>query len=626
MFSEYDSYLFHEGKHYYCYNFMGAHIKFENKKRGVRFTTWAPNAEEVYVTGDFSNWEIREENKLSKITPYGLWSNFIQGIKKDEKYKFAIKTKNNGKYVLKADPFARKSEVRPDTASIITAKSNFKWTDNIWWKRCDREHYKKPINVYEMHLGSWKTKEGRFYTYDELAEELPKYILEMGYTHVEFMPLAEHPLDKSWGYQGTGFYSPTSRYGDSDGLKKLINELHNVNIGVILDWVPGHFCRDEHGLAYFDGEATYEYAEGWKAENKGWGTLNFDLGRPEVKSFLYANAFYWIKEFHIDGFRVDAVSNMLYLSYGRNEGEWIRNEDGTDINKYAVEFIKELNTNLIEKFPNILIVAEESTTWEKVSYPVEEGGLGFNYKWNMGWMNDTLEYVEIDPIYRKYDHNKMNFSMMYNYNEHFILPLSHDEVVHGKKSILNKMWGDYWNKFAGLRVYMTYMMGHPGKKLLFMGAEFGQFIEWREYESLDWHLPEEYEMHKKTQSFFKELNDFYKKNKALWEKDYEIDGFKWIDADNKNKSIFSFIRRGTKKKDTLIFICNFTPVYYESFKIGVPFKGEYSQVFNSDLEKYGGTDKKLNSKVRTIKENNNDFEYSIDINLPPMAGIVLKIE
>ncbi|WP_297630640.1 1,4-alpha-glucan branching protein GlgB [uncultured Clostridium sp.] len=624
MFSEYDKYLFHEGKHCYCYEFMGAHMKIEDKKKGVRFTTWAPNGEAVYAVGDFSNWEIEEKNKLIKVTESGMWTSFIRGINKDEKYKFAIKTRDE-RILLKSDPFARKSELRPDTASIITSKSKFKWTDKNWWRRCNTDHYKKPMNIYEMHLGSWKTREGKFYSYEDLANELPKYLLEMGYTHVEFMPLTEHPLDKSWGYQGTGFYSPTSRYGDSDGLKHLINELHKLNIGVILDWVPGHFCRDDHGLAYFDGEAVYEYAEGWKAENKGWGTLNFDLGRPEVKSFLYGSAFYWVKEFHIDGFRVDAVSNMLYLSYGRNEGEWIRNEDGTDINEYAVEFIQELNILLNEKFPNILLIAEESTTWEKVSYPVKDGGLGFNYKWNMGWMNDTLEYVEIDPIYRKYDHNKMNFSMMYNYNEHFILPLSHDEVVHGKKSILDKMWGDYWTKFAGFRTYMTYMMGHPGKKLLFMGAEFGQFIEWREYENLNWELINEFEMHEKTHKFFKDLNRFYKKNRALWEKDYENDGFKWIDADNKEKSIYSFIRKGGRKTDTLIFICNFTPVYYEKFKIGVPFKGVYSQLFNSDLEIYGGTNKVLEEKIKAKKEEVNDMEYSIEIAVPPMGSIVLKI-
>lgn len=624
MFTEYDSYLFHEGKHTSCYNFMGAHIKIENKKRGVRFTTWAPNAKEVVVVGDFSNWEVREEFSLNKETENGIWTGFIQGLKKDMKYKFAIKDRYDN-YVLKADPYARFSEIRPHTASIIKSKSSYKWTDRKWWRRKDINHYNTPMNIYEMNLGSWKNKSGEFLTYGDLSKELPSYLKEMGYTHVEFMPLTEHPLDQSWGYQSTGFYSPTSRYGESDELKELINDLHKEGIGVILDWVPGHFCRDQHGLAYFDGTATYEYAEGWKADNKGWGTLNFDLGRPEVKSFLISNAIYWLKEFHIDGFRVDAVTNMLYLSYGRNEGEWVSDE-GSDINKYAVKFIQELNTMILEKFPNTILCAEEATTFEKVSFPVSEGGLGFHFKWNMGWMNDTLEYIEIDPIYRKYSHNKMNFSMMYNYNEHFILPLSHDEVVHEKKAMVDKMWGDYWNKFAGFRNYMTYTIGHPGKKLIFMGTEFGQFAEWRDSGELDWHLLKEFPMHKDTHKFFKALNKFYTENPALWEKDYEIDGFDWIEADNSEKSIYSFIRKGLSEQDTLIFICNFTPVYYENYKIGVPYKGKYKEVFNSDKKEYGGSGQVLDKPVTAKKEECNKRKWSISIKVPPMGAIVLKVE
>lgn len=625
LFTEYDSYLFHKGKHSSCYNFMGAHIKVENKKRGVRFTTWAPNAKEVSVIGDFSNWKTREEFSLKRETENGIWTGFIQGIKKNTKYKFVIKDKYDNCF-LKADPYARFSEIRPNTASIIRAKSNYKWTDINWWNRKVINHYNKPLNIYEMNLGSWRNKDNKCLTYKDLAKELPIYLKEMGYTHVEFMPLTEHPLDQSWGYQTTGFYSPTSRYGDEDDLRELINSLHKEEIGVILDWVPGHFCRDQHGLAFFDGTPTYEYEEEWKADNKGWGTLNFDLGRPEVKSFLISNAIYWIKEFHIDGLRVDAVTNMIYLSYGRNEGEWIKNDEGTDINKDAVKFIQELNTTIIEKFPNTILCAEEATTFGKVSFPVKEGGLGFHFKWNMGWMNDTLEYIKIDPIYRKFNHNKMNFSMLYNYSEHFILALSHDEVVHEKKAMVDKMWGDYWNKFAGLRNYMTYMIGHPGKKLIFMGMEFGQFSEWRECGELDWHLIEEFKMHKDTHRFFKDLNKFYIDNPALWEKDYEVDGFNWIEADNGEQSIYIFMRQGTKKKDTLIFICNFTPVYYENYKIGVPFKGSYKEIFNSDKKEYGGSGQIMDKIIVAKKEKYHKRDWSIEIKVPPMGSIVLKVE
>ncbi|MPM28311.1 1,4-alpha-glucan branching enzyme GlgB [bioreactor metagenome] len=447
----------------------------------------------------------------------------------------------------------------------------------------------------------------------------------MGYTHVEFMPLVEHPLDASWGYQGTGYYSVTSRYGDSEGLKQLINVLHRNGIGVILDWVPGHFCKDEHGLYHFDGTPTYEYQEEWKSENKGWGTANFDLGRPEVKSFLISNALFWLREFHIDGLRVDAVSNMLYLNYGRGEGEWKTNKFGGDGCLEGISFIKELNKAIFNEFKNILMIAEESTSWPSVCKPIEDGGLGFNFKWNMGWMNDTLKYVEVDPIYRKHNHNKMTFSMMYNYSENFILPISHDEVVHGKKSLVDKMWGDYWNKFAGLRLYLAYMMGHPGKKLTFMGYEFAQFIEWREYEELEWELIDKFEMHKLTQNYCKFLNNFYKENKALWELDYDNTGFEWIDADNSNQSIFSFIRKGNDIKDTLVFICNFTPVVYYDFRVGVPYNAKYKEIFNSDNKEFGGSNQ-LNEEIIGSEDiSYHNRKYSISLKIPPMAAIILSI-
>ena len=623
--SKYNIELFHQGKNFTSYKFMGSHLKSENKKIGTRFTTWAPKAEEVYVVGDFSNFEPKEEYKMKKINDKGIWSIFIPGIKDRAKYKYYILARDN-KGIYKSDPYALYSEVRPNTASIVKKRDRFKWTDRRWVdKRKAFNPLNIPINIYEMHLGSWKKNNDEFLTYKELSKVLPKYLKEMEYTHVEFMPLCEYPLDASWGYQITGYYSVNSRYGDALDLKELINELHKNDIGVILDWVPGHFCRDEHGLFKFDGTPTYEYEETWKADNKGWGTANFDLGKNEVRSFLISNAFYWIKEFHIDGFRVDAVSNMIYLNYGRKDGEWIPNIYGEDGCLEGISFIKELNMNIESCFTNILMIAEESTAWPKVTESVENGGLGFNLKWNMGWMNDTLKYIELDPIHRKHHHNKINFSIMYNYSEKFVLPISHDEVVHGKKSLIDKMWGDYWNKFAGLRLYLAYMIGHPGKKLIFMGSEFAQFIEWREYEELEWKLINNFEMHKLTQSYVKDLNRFYKNNKSLWELDYDVKGFEWIDANNSNQSIFIFLRRAMKDQDTLIFICNFTPIVYYDFRLGVPFNGVYKEVFNSDSSEYGGSNQLNEEEIRSEELVYHNKAYSVKIKVPPMAVSVLAI-
>ena len=618
--------LFHKGKNFESYSFMGAHCISENRRRGVRFTTWAPNAGEIYVAGDFCDFNPLEEYKMEKVNNKGLWSVFIPGIKEGTRYKFYIVNKDSKEGKYKSDPYSVNSELRPNTASIVREEYKFRWSDKKWLNKREKiDILKEPINIYEMHLGSWKRKNGEYLTYKELCDELPKYLVEMGYTHVEFMPLTEHPLDASWGYQGTGYYSVTSRYGNPKELKELINILHKNNIGVILDWVPGHFCKDEHGLYMFDGSPTYEYEEVWKAENKGWGTSNFDLGRPEVKSFLISNAFFWLKEFHIDGLRVDAVSNMIYLNYGRKEGEWKSNKFGGDGCLEGIDFLKELNISVFDEFKNILMIAEESTSWPNVCKRVEDGGLGFNLKWNMGWMNDTLKYIEIDPVYRKHHHNKMTFSMMYNYSENFILPISHDEVVHGKKSLVDKMWGDYWNKFAGLRLYLAYMMGHPGKKLTFMGCEFAQFIEWREYEELEWNLIDKFDMHKKTKVFFKEMNKFYKENKALWELDYDTYGFEWIDADNSNQSIFTFIRRSSNIDDTLIFICNFTPVVYYDFKVGVPYNAKYKEIFNTDSKFFGGSNQINDELVSSEKIKYHNKPYSISIKVPPMATSIFKI-
>ncbi|EOU1911765.1 1,4-alpha-glucan branching protein GlgB [Clostridium perfringens] len=620
--------LFLDGKEHSAYKFMGAHFITENRKRGVRFTTWAPRASKIYVIGDFNNWELKEEYSMEKINERGIWSLFLPKLEEGIKYKFAVVNECGNNTVYKADPYAFKSELRPNTASVLTKIKSFRWGDKRWLNKREKEGLdNKPMNIYELHLGSWKRKDGEFMTYEEISEVLVEYIKEMGYTHVEFMPINEHPLDASWGYQGVGYYSVTSRYGDLNGLKALINKLHKNNIGVLLDWVPSHFCKDEHGLFMFDGSPTYEYEAWWKANNEGWGTCNFDLGRPEVKSFLFSNAMYWINEFHVDGLRVDAVSNMLYLDYGREYGEWEPNIYGGNGNLEAIAFLKELNTIIKKEGKGAITVAEESTSWEGITKPVEEGGLGFDYKWNMGWMNDTLSYIELDPIYRKYHHNKMNFSMMYNYSEKFILPISHDEVVHGKKSLINKMWGDDWKKYAGLRLYASFMMGHPGKKLMFMGCEFGQFVEWREWEELQWNVIEEFDIHRKTKAYFKALNHFYLENSSLWSLDYEEEGFRWIDADNSEESVLSFIRIGKNKKEKLIFICNFTPEVYYDFKVGVPELGEYVEVFNSDSLEFGGAGNIMGDSIlKATEESFKDFDYSISVKVPPLGTLVLKVK
>ncbi|MBI5997037.1 1,4-alpha-glucan branching protein GlgB [Clostridium perfringens] len=620
--------LFLEGKEHSAYKFMGAHFVTENRRRGVRFTTWAPSSSKIYVIGDFNNWELREEYSMEKINERGIWSLFLPKLEEGINYKFAVVNECGNNTVYKADPYAFKSELRPNTASVLTKIKSFRWGDKRWLNKREKEGLdNKPMNIYELHLGSWKRKNGEFMTYEEISHILPEYIKEMGYTHVEFMPINEHPLDASWGYQGVGYYSVTSRYGDLNGLKILINKLHKNNIGVLLDWVPSHFCKDEHGLFMFDGSPTYEYGAWWKANNEGWGTCNFDLGRPEVKSFLFSNAMYWINEFHIDGLRVDAVSNMLYLDYGREYGEWEPNIYGGNGNLEAIAFLKELNTIIKNEGKGAITVAEESTSWEGITKPVKEGGLGFDYKWNMGWMNDTLSYIELDPIYRKYHHNKMNFSMMYNYSEKFILPISHDEVVHGKKSLINKMWGDDWKKYAGLRLYASFMMGHPGKKLMFMGCEFGQFVEWREWEELQWNVIEEFDIHRKTKEYFKVLNHFYLDNSSLWSLDYEEKGFKWIDADNSEQGVFSFMRIGKNKKEKLIFICNFTPEVYYDFKVGVPKLGEYVEVFNSDALEFGGAGNIMGDSILKAREESfKDFDYSISVKVPPLGTLVLKVK
>ena len=625
--TNFNTFLFHQGKNYEAYNVLGSHIITDGQKKGVQFATWAPNAKEVYVVGDFNEFEIDDKYKLERISENGLWKGFFEKVKLGDRYKYCIISNDGEKGEFKADPYAIQTELRPDSASIVYEPKEFKWTDEKWIKyRNNINVLEEPLNIYEVHLGSWRTREdGEFLTYEEIAKKLPKYVKEMGYTHVEIMPLVEHPLDASWGYQGTGYYSPTSRYGKIEGLKKLIDKLHELNIGVIMDWAPGHFCKDSHGLYKFDGTPTYEYQEEWRAENRGWGTCNFDLGRPEVKSYLISNALYWFREFHIDGLRVDAVSSILYLDYSRSHGEWVPNKYGGNGNLEAIDFLKELNKAVFIEYPTALMIAEESTAWPNITKPTNNDGLGFNLKWNMGWMNDTLEYVQIDPLYRSNNHRNITFAMMYNYAENYLLPLSHDEVVHGKKSLINKMWGDEWNKFAGLRAFMGYMIGHPGKKLTFMGCEFAQPIEWREYEELEWNVIEDLEIHKKTHLFFKELNHLYLNNRSLWELDHDYRGFNWIEADNSEQSILIFNRRSRNDEDTLVFIINFTSTVYYDYRIGVPFLGEYKEIFNTDDERYGGSGQVMGENLFAEKVQFQDQPYSLKIKVPPMATLVLKV-
>jgi 1,4-alpha-glucan branching enzyme len=623
--SELDEYLFHEGKHHHAYKFLGAHAAVENGESGIRFTTWAPNASKIVLVSDFSYWQSDDRYALKRLSHGGLWSVFVPGLRSGMPYKFAITNGAMNHTVYKCDPYAVTSELRPKTASVINVDTEYSWNDASWLEeRAKRNHFNSAMNTYELHLASWKTKDGNFMTYDELSEILPEYVHDMNFTHVELMPLSEHPLDASWGYQTTGYYSVTSRHGDLRGLKKLIDRLHSFNIGVLLDWVPGHFCKDEHGLINFDGGATYEYPFHWKTDNKGWGTHNFDLGRNEVRCFLISNAIYWIEEFHFDGLRVDAVSNILYLSYGRNDGEWHPNYFGSNENLEGINFLKEFNYAVKHECPGVITIAEESSAWPQITTPVEYGGLGFDFKWNMGWMNDTLRYVELDPVYRKYHHNLINFAMIYHYSEKFVLPISHDEVVHGKKALIDKMWGDLWNKYAGLRLYSTFMIGHPGKKLLFMGTEFGQFVEWREHEQLQWHVLDEYHTHRETQHFFRELNKLYKSEPALWALDYDHRGFRWIDADNDQQSVLSFVRNTENPEDTLVIICNFTPMVYHDYLIGVPHAGTYREIFNSDNLAYGGSGQIHSDDLISNDIGFKDLEHSIKVKIPPMAALILK--
>ncbi|HPQ10437.1 MAG TPA: 1,4-alpha-glucan branching protein GlgB [Bacillota bacterium] len=621
--SEYDRYLFCEGSHCESYRFMGAHLCEENGTPGVRFTVWAPNAKSVSVIGDFNSWN-ESAHPMERLEESGLWQAFVRGAKEGDLYKYAVFT-SDGQKLIKADPYAFYSELRPKTASVVWDFKKYIWSDGDYLRRRSSQAvYKEPVNIYEVHLGSWKQKPGGdFLSYRELADELIPYAYDMGYTHIEILPLAEHPFDGSWGYQATGYYSATSRYGTPEDLMYFVDKAHSYGLGIILDWVPGHFCKDEHGLRLFDGTPAFEYDEPWRSENLGWGTANFDLGKGEVRSFLISNAVFWFDIFHIDGLRVDAVANMLYLDFGREPGSWKPNIYGGRENLEAIEFLRKLNEAVFGRFPGVLMIAEESSAWPMVTKPTYVGGLGFNYKWNMGWMNDMLKYMALDPVYKKYYHNLVTFSMVYAFSENFILPLSHAEVVHGKKSLLDKMPGDYWQKFASLRAFYGFMMAHPGKKLLFMGGEFGQFIEWRYYEGLDWHLLS-YPIHDALKRYVRDINHFYKNEKAFHQEEHHWEGFEWIDCNDNARSVVSFIRYATKRRESVVVVSNFTPVVRCDYVLGVPRAGEYLEVLNSDSEIYNGSGLK-NGPLQARAEPWQNQPYSITLNVPPLATVYLKL-
>ena len=621
--SDHDIYLFHEGNNVRSYQMLGAHLSKYRGKSGVRFAVWAPNAAEVRVIGDFNSWQ-GSGHPMRRVRKSGIWSLFIPGVGPGDIYKYEIITAE-GDSIIKADPYAFRAELRPNTASVVYDLNNYQWRDCVWQeKKKSQAVYEQPVLIYEVHLGSWrKNAEGVFLTYRQMADQLVNYASGMGYTHIEIMPLAEHPFDGSWGYQATGYYAVTSRYGTPEEFMYLVDCCHERGLGVILDWVPGHFCKDDHGLRQFDGTALYEYSDPLRGENAAWGTANFDLGRTEVMSFLISNALFWFDVYHIDGLRVDAVANVLYLDYGKKPGQWMPNRFGGNGNLEGVAFVKRLNEAVFKYYPETMMIAEESTSWPMVSWPTDMGGLGFNFKWNMGWMNDMLRYIGTDPIHRKYSHNLVTFSFMYAFSENFILPLSHDEVVHGKKSMLNKMPGDYWQKFANLRAFYAYWMAHPGKKLLFMGSEFGQFIEWKDNDSLDWHLLD-YPMHKKIHAYMLHLNQFYTAEKALWEIDFDWQGFEWIDCQDYEQSIISFMRKGKDKDDFIIVICNFTPIVRDMYRIGVPENGAYEELFNSDWEVFGGSGQANSGLIQTENVEWHNRAFSINLRLPPLATIYLK--
>ena len=625
LFSEFDVSLFQAGKHYRLYEKFGSHIITLNGEKGTYFAVWAPSAKAVSVIGDFNFWLEGEHQLNVRWDGSGIWEGFIPGVDKGAIYKYKIQSANNGVITEKADPFARRCEHPPKTASEVW-QDDYKWKDKKWMKNRKKNNaLDAPFSVYEVHLGSWKKQieENRFLSYKELAHELVDYVDEMNFTHVEFMPIMEYPYDPSWGYQLVGYFAPTSRFGYPDEFKYLVDKFHEKGIGVLLDWVPSHFPSDDHSLGYFDGSHLYEHPDRRKGYHQDWKSLIFNYGRNEIKAFLISNAIFWLDQFHADGLRVDAVASMLFLDYSREDGQWEPNKYGGNEYLEAIDFIKEMNAAVYEAFPDVQTIAEESTSFPKVSRPIYDGGLGFGMKWMMGWMHDTLDYFAKEPIYRKHHQNDLTFSLNYAFTENFMLPLSHDEVVYGKKAIVEKMPGDEWQKFGNLRLLYSLMYTHPGTKLLFQGGEFGQTSEWNFQTSLDWHLLE-HNVHKGAQALVKDLNKFYRKEPALHEKQFSHEGFEWIDHGDHQNSVMSYIRKGNKEKDNVIIVLNLTPIPREKYRIGLPKSGSLKEVFNSDANKYNGTGNYTNKKLDSNNKEWNSREDSIELNLPPLAMIAFK--
>ncbi|WP_158976311.1 1,4-alpha-glucan branching protein GlgB [Cellulophaga sp. L1A9] len=623
LFTEFDINLFKAGKHFKLYEKLGSHLISLNGIKGTYFAVWAPTANSVSVIGDFNSWQVGEHELNVRWDDSGIWEGFIPEIEKGALYKYNIRSNNYGIRTEKADPFARYCEKPPKTGSVVW-DGDYSWQDNAWMGyRKDKNGLDKPYSVYEVHLGSWRRKEdNQFLSYLELAEELVRYVKEMNFTHVEFMPIMEYPYDPSWGYQLTGFFAPTSRFGNPEEFKVLVDKLHQNDIGVILDWVPSHFPEDAHGLGFFDGSHLYEHPDRRKGYHPDWKSLIFNYGRNEVRAFLISNAMFWMDQFHVDALRVDAVASMIYLDYSREEGEWEPNIYGNNENLDAISFLKEMNQQLYASFDGIQTIAEESTAFSGVSRPVDLGGLGFGMKWMMGWMHDTLEYFKKESIYRKHHQNDITFSLTYAFSENFMLPFSHDEVVYGKQSLLNRMPGDEWQRFANLRLLFGYMFTHPGANLIFMGGEFGQSSEWDFQKSLDWHLTQ-YNFHAGIQETVKDLNMFYKNYPALYEKQFSPEGFQWIDYGDGENSVLAYIRKGHDAKNDLLVLCNFTPVQRDNYRVGVPKSTQLKEVFNSDAKKYGGSGV-LNSKIKTEKIASHTYKNSIEITLPPLGIVILQ--